>query len=120
MTPNQEKWLTALESNEYQQGKGYLHSQNNKFCCLGVAADLFKTTPSTLDDTAHYLYNGHKSLAPRFVIEALHLYNSTGDALRPVDRHMSLTALNDSGYSFKEIAKIIRDDPRNFFTRTEE
>jgi hypothetical protein len=30
-----DKWLTALRSGEYQQGKGMLCNEN-KYCCLGV------------------------------------------------------------------------------------
>ena len=31
-----EKWLTALRSGEYKQGKYYLKNDNNCYCCLGV------------------------------------------------------------------------------------
>lgn len=33
------KWLEALRSGKYDQGKGYLHSKNS-YCCLGVLANL--------------------------------------------------------------------------------
>lgn len=36
-----QKWLQALRSGEYQQGRFALHdATNNAHCCLGVAADL--------------------------------------------------------------------------------
>ena len=30
-------WTQALESGKYKQGKAYLWTKNNKYCCLGVA-----------------------------------------------------------------------------------
>lgn len=33
------KWVAALRSGDYEQGRGYLH--RGGFCCLGVACDLF-------------------------------------------------------------------------------
>lgn len=33
------KWLAALRSGEYKQGKGQLRKEDN-FCCLGVLCDL--------------------------------------------------------------------------------
>jgi hypothetical protein len=44
-----EKWIKALRSGEYEQGKGYLLWEG-KWCCLGVLADacgLGKWNPST-------------------------------------------------------------------------
>jgi hypothetical protein len=34
------RWVAALRSGEYKQGKGALRL-NNKFCCLGVLCDLY-------------------------------------------------------------------------------
>jgi hypothetical protein len=48
-------WITALRSGRYQQGKGYLRS-NNEYCCLGVLCEVlppdageWKLHPSTHD-----------------------------------------------------------------------
>jgi hypothetical protein len=42
-----EKWMVALRSGDYTQGQGCLRfhkdDQPDKFCCLGVLADLIKT-----------------------------------------------------------------------------
>lgn len=36
-----EKWLKALRSDEYTQGRGRLHGiKENSYCCLGVACHL--------------------------------------------------------------------------------
>ena len=37
---NRQKWVKALRSGKYKQGKGYLHHAD-KYCCLGVAQDLY-------------------------------------------------------------------------------
>lgn len=37
MTPElKAKWIAALRSGEYQQGRGRLRTDDNRFCCLGV------------------------------------------------------------------------------------
>ena len=37
------KWLEALRSGKYKQGNTFLN-RNNKFCCLGVLADIMGLT----------------------------------------------------------------------------
>lgn len=35
-----DKWVAALRSGEYKQGKGYLHeNSSNTYCCLGVLCE---------------------------------------------------------------------------------
>lgn len=34
------KWVDALRSGKYTQGRGYLRDENNRFCCLGVLCDV--------------------------------------------------------------------------------
>lgn len=36
-----EKWIKALRSGEYKQGKNVLRRRDNTFCCLGVLCDLY-------------------------------------------------------------------------------
>lgn len=33
-------WIAALRSDKYKQGRGTLQSDDQKFCCLGVLADV--------------------------------------------------------------------------------
>lgn len=35
------EWVAALRSGEYKQGKRYLRSVDEEFCCLGVLCDLY-------------------------------------------------------------------------------
>ncbi len=46
------KWIKALESGKYKQGRNLLKKQGNKFCCLGVLLD---NIPAV--DLEKYLYN---------------------------------------------------------------
>jgi hypothetical protein len=39
---NRRIWVEALRSGEYEQGNGKLQTLSGKFCCLGVACDVFK------------------------------------------------------------------------------
>lgn len=36
-----QKWVKALRSGKYKQGRGMLRNNDNEFCCLGVLCDLF-------------------------------------------------------------------------------
>jgi len=35
------RWVEALRSGKYEQGRGALRSDTNQFCCLGVLCDLY-------------------------------------------------------------------------------
>lgn len=35
-----EAWVTELESGRWKQGRGFLHTQSDRFCCLGVACSM--------------------------------------------------------------------------------
>lgn len=35
-----QKWIEALRSGKYEQGKYVLRSADNKYCCLGVLCDI--------------------------------------------------------------------------------
>lgn len=42
-----DKWLTALRSGKYEQGKQRLQTADGKFCCLGVLCDLYAKETGT-------------------------------------------------------------------------
>jgi hypothetical protein len=98
------RWVEALESGKYEQGRKLLRSLDNKFCCLGVACDLFKDevglkwvkshTSYTIDcnhGSLPYLVRGHLDF---FCVDAA-----------PYE----LAELNDNGASFTELAAVIRE-----------
>ena len=51
------RWIPALRSGEYRQGKSRLRSKDNRYCCLGVACDLAAAEgmiPGWIDAGSHY------------------------------------------------------------------
>tara|TARA_R110000796_G_C14396988_1_gene417127 strand:- start:84 stop:413 length:330 start_codon:yes stop_codon:yes gene_type:complete len=97
---NIETWVTALESGEYDQCKGTLHNGEG-YCCLGVYA---KVVLGYGDESirANGLVNG--GVGPEEVykeIRGLH-WGYSGVYETGVD-------MNDSGNSFIDIAKMIRE-----------
>lgn len=99
-----EKWVKALRSKKYKQGKDFLR-QNNEFCCLGVLCDLSKSNEwikSQFDDTYYYL--GANKILPEDVRLWAGLKTENGTMSNDL---MCLTELNDNGKTFKQIANII-------------
>tara|TARA_R110000851_G_scaffold17651_1_gene55796 strand:+ start:3245 stop:3616 length:372 start_codon:yes stop_codon:yes gene_type:complete len=118
LTGNQSKWLAALRSGNYAQGQGALQC-GDKFCCLGVAASIFATSGTRINpepsvvvpDRELVAYDGCAAMAPPYVIGALGLRGSSGEALTGI----SLASLNDHSLSFHTIADMIEADPERFF-----
>lgn len=117
----QEKWLKALESGEYAQSKGAL-CNGNGFCCLGVACEILGIA-AVLDNAQRTLWNyaGHTGTAPLKVVKAMALRNPSGIAKHSIHFSKKVTAdylasANDSGATFKQIARAIRKNPSAFFT----
>lgn len=94
------KWLEALRSGKYKQGRGRLRDESNQFCCLGVLCDVGGLGAWGIDDGGYfYEVNGWKStLVP--------------PASDVIDRYEAdLMALNDGNrLSFKEIADWIEEN----------
>lgn len=120
-------WLEALESGEYTQGKGALCA-DGKFCCLGVACDLYTKHVGGMEryDKKGYVFfvwtsedgfrHREDTLLPDPVRQWLGLRDKIGmlgeshpQAVR------SLTGLNDTGSTFTEIAEIIKSRPAGLF-----
>jgi hypothetical protein len=83
-----QKWVTALRSGEFKQGRGALE-EDGTFCCLGV---LCRVTgrPTT-----------HKNGGPNRDRRPLPL------ELLNFEQQWRLTAMNDAGKTFPEIASYI-------------
>ncbi len=131
MKPNKariRKWVKALRSGEYQQGKDALR-KGDKFCCLGVACDLYaKAHPEKVTWMYQEVRGGAESLGyigyefpsgdpqvavlPEPVMEWLGI-EEDNPILIPTaddDSHDSFCAseLNDDeNYSFAQIADAI-------------
>lgn len=130
--PNQTKWIKALESGKYKQGHFKLNDGNNKFCCLGVACDLFKDglDIQICDYGIGISYEDQIGVPPRKIWknklglkDVIGKFSPKEVSYWPKKLETSfgvivssLTELNDSGeVSFKTIAKIIKSSPEVFF-----
>lgn len=95
------KWLEALRSGKYKQGRGRLR-QGDEFCCLGVLCDIsglgewigeVETKGYSFKEDIRY------GTLPRHMVPELSCKTSN-----------SLTGMNDSGKSFAEIADYIEEN----------
>lgn len=112
-----ELWAQALESGEYDQGRGQLviideSGQPSRYCCLGVLCDLANKAgvESGPDDNKEYGWNfgANGATLPEVVIRWAGM-NSTGGEYGVRPSHGLLLNDNDSGRPFTEIAAIIRE-----------
>lgn len=92
------KWIEALRSGKYAQGRGSLRVGENAYCCLGVLCDLVDGSRWARTDRGFFQYGPSTSLAPPTV--------SVGTGLQ-AGSQLDLINLNDSGKSFPEIADYI-------------
>lgn len=119
LNPNARKWVRALRSGKYRQCKGALEKvdkDGSKFCCLGVACDLFnrdtsneKLERTVIDGEANYDENA--ALLPDPVRAWLSLDSNAGH----FEHKHSLADKNDRGTRFSTIADIIESQPEGLF-----
>jgi hypothetical protein len=95
---NIKTWVDALESGEYSQTKGRLY-HNAGYCCLGVYASAVMGLSDTDITAGDDLTN---SAGPASV------YRDIKEVLMPCVYEDGMH-MNDSGYSFVDIAKMIRE-----------
>lgn len=96
------KWIEALRSGEYRQGTHCLRSIENKYCCLGVACDLFYGTNKWIENKEEYLYEINN--------QKIFSYN-LNQYIELSDKEMDdLMQLNDGGKTFEEIADYIEKE----------
>lgn len=119
-TPEQTRWLEALESGEYKQTFEVLRDKTG-FCCLGVATHLIDADHPAIQRAYSGISVGHSLAplaaegdqdAPPDIVTARLYRGSNGSAIyRDGPAYM-----NDEGSSFKEIAAEIRKRPWWVFT----
>lgn len=114
MNENAQKWVEALESGEYKQGRGAL-LKGYEFCCLGVACDVAIKNGVALkvDRRGRWtVFDGCHLALPPAVQDWLGLRTEDGEAKDGT----CLTSLNDwEDLSFSEIAAVIRSEPPGLF-----
>lgn len=94
------KWIAALDSGEYKQAHGELQ-KGNSFCCLGVGCKLF------IKPKDQKLIDGELcgTLVPSQPNSPIWL-RQINDNFR-IRANISLSQLNDKGYTFPEIATVL-------------
>ena len=126
MNDNAKKWVKALRSGEYKQGKYALcNPLTDKYCCLGVAADLYvkEVGDIPVEDSGDLrAYDGRDVYPPPAVVEWVGLkdnsgrYVKPGEEVTPLGGITSLAYNNDEdGFSFDQIADIIESEPKGLF-----
>ena len=104
------KWIKALRSERYEQGKGqlrYVREGQSYFCCLGVLCDVWDKDLWTEEIAGTYCHDGREALPDAEICNAIGLTWYTLD---------SLTDMNDDGgFSFSEIADELEKRPEDFF-----
>lgn len=119
------KWLTALRSGEYRQGRNVLKQQFDEndapqFCCLGVLCDIaikdgLNLTVNDINeyedtDAIIWSFDDHQELLPRAVMEWAGMDSDNPALPNPEDEGHPTTdiaSLNDNGMDFENIADII-------------
>ena len=115
---NRKKWIEALLSDAYKQGRFALSFMDPKkgqvFCVLGVGCAIMggKFIPSTINVAGTLEYVDEEgaivtAVITPFIQKKYGLKTSTGGMDHP--KYKSLSAANDKKVSFKELAKIIED-----------
>ncbi len=124
-----DKWIAALNSGDYKQGKWRLKTDDANFCCLGVLCDL--AVKEGIAKEVVTFYNGNKKISGYFskkqaegktafpmfheiedgIVKWSGMKSSRGE-IKGTDK--SLTNFNDSeGKTFTEIAEIIKENYKN-------
>lgn len=116
-----ELWVEALKSGRYSQARNTLR-RGDSFCCLGVLCDLYlnhsKDTNSewnfhySLD--AYFVERDSEKKDGEFLPECVQEWagiDVSNPAVKPIgcDDPVPLSALNDEGYDFPEIARLIKN-----------
>jgi hypothetical protein len=102
------KWMEALRSGKYKQGTGCLRTINNKFCCLGVLADVID--PERWEKSGA---NGYTAYYWRPGGYSAYLPSETWEELMkfPSGSQETFSNMNDGGMSFEDIADYIERWP---------
>lgn len=105
------RWIAALRSGKYKQGRHYLRSKTDHFCCLGVLCDLYY--PDGWEDAdvdnkrSWYRFRGLTTLRAAEIIPPKEVANAVGMCLY---EYRELAEMNDEYCdSFEEIADAIEE-----------
>ena len=104
------EWTAKLRSGEFEQGRGGLHTHENKLCCLGVLCEIAVKAGIVESYECFYHPTGDKEVLYRgYLPECVKKWaglESRSVSIKNLGK--SLSTINDSGdYNFNEIADII-------------
>ena len=105
--------IGALRSGNYVQGKHYLVTKDDRFCCLGVACNISTHPLDSVEDAGRWSIGNHTVDLPYLIQEEFGFYSTEGkrrDGQHIViagERYPSLAIANDKGRTFKQIANYI-------------
>ena len=93
-----QRWVAALRSGKYQKGERYLRPSDQRFCVLGVLADVDEPGGWRRTAGEFWLHTGSYTVPSKSLLKKWGLPKSTSDCL---------TRMNDRGYSFAKLADYI-------------
>lgn len=108
-----DKWIIALRSGEYQQGKGRLRTLKGGFCVLGVLCHIAGEVPTPGHEHSElgtvYLYGpeAESAVLPERVMMKTGMHSNRGYMSDKSMGVLSLSAMNDGGQSFGTMASFI-------------
>lgn len=123
LTDPQKLWIAALRSGEYKQGREML-SDGDSYCCLGVLCEIAIQHGVGIEKVARLgervRYNGELSVAPKEAVKWVGLHAKNGKVnSKLTDSRLhgggELSAANDRGATFAEIADFIEAHPEAVF-----
>lgn len=97
------EWIAALESGEFKQGKSRLRNDDDTYCCLGVACEVYRRAHPDTSRWARFereYTNSHKEEAWFFQVDVEHRVTKElqqqkeGVPPRPVADWFGLKSLN--------------------------
>jgi len=123
-----QKWIDALRSGNYEQGSERLRSVTG-YCCLGVLCDLYAqehnvewefrgNEETNLQPMDYWYFDDQSEFLPKCVMNWAGLINYNPQVRVDVPEtenedewfyHEQIADLNDSGYTFTELSKIIQE-----------
>ena len=99
------RWIEALRSGDYKQGRGQLKDSKDRFCVLGVLCDLH--SKDVRIQWYRNTFEGRKLNIPRVTRQWAGIKSLYVD-IKGVKVH--LTELNDGGMDFKMLANLIESN----------
>ena len=106
-----QKWVDALRSGNYEQTTRQLRGSEDKFCCLGVLANIVDPDAWELRGNT-WLWNGSAMVLPRITRKELgfvEYQDHRSDEYRALEQGY-YSAMNDAGKSFSDLADEIEQN----------